>query len=184
MCSSDLEGTPLAWWKGPAPLDGTAVNGAFDLGAVRTLQDDAEWGVRQIVDIGLKAISPAVNDPSTGATCVDQLTRLCVRAARLRTPVGLHVRGETRVELPTTSFVDMVDLAFDQLRQYARTDMAVSLRILRALADIAEVTPHRTGRARLLQQGRLVAEAVRGAFSASDCRELDARLARLEGLGG
>ncbi|MDP2313672.1 MAG: DUF2254 domain-containing protein [Pseudomonadota bacterium] len=173
------EGTPLAWWRGPAPLDPGVVDVAFDIGPVRTMQDDAEWGVRQIVDIGLKAISPAVNDPSTGCTCVDQLSRLLVRAAPLQTPRGHYAENGGVVELPTTSFVDLARLAFEQLRQYARTDMAVTLRILRALVDIAEATPHATGRAELLRQGRLAWEAGRKAFPEAECEELDARWARL-----
>jgi uncharacterized membrane protein len=175
-------GTTIAWWRGPSPLDADALDAAFDLGPVRTLQDDAEWGVRQIVDIGLKAISPAVNDPSTGATCVDQLSRLLVRAARLRTPDGRFVDGPTVVELPGTSFVTLVRLAFEQLRQYARADMAVTLRILRALADVAEVTPHAAGRAELLRQGALARDNARPNFCADDCAELDARYARLAAI--
>ena len=46
---------------------------AFDFGPSRTLQQDIEFGVLQIVDIALKAISPAVNDPTTAISCVDQL---------------------------------------------------------------------------------------------------------------
>jgi uncharacterized membrane protein len=49
---------------------------AFDFGPTRTLQQDVEFGVLQIVDIALKAISPAVNDPTTAISCVDQLSRV------------------------------------------------------------------------------------------------------------
>lgn len=175
-----VEGAPIAWWRGPAPLDPASVDAAFDIGAVRTLQDDAEWGVRQIVDVGLKAISPAVNDPSTGATCVDHVTRLCARVAGRRTPVGRHERDGGLVELPTTSFVDLVGLGFDQLRQYGRADMAMCLRILRSLTDLALVTPHAAGRAALLRQGRLAWEGARKAFPDAECEELDARWARLQ----
>jgi uncharacterized membrane protein len=128
----------------------------------------------------LKAISPAVNDPSTGATCVDQLTRLLIRAAPLRTPPGRLSTGGAVVELPTTSFVELVRLAFEQLRQYARADMAVTLRILRALADVAEGTPHAAGRRELLRQGRLARDAARASFAVSDCDELEQRWSRLE----
>ncbi len=51
----------------------------FDIGPVRTLQQDAEFGILQIVDIALKAISPAVNDPSTAINCLDQLGRIMIR---------------------------------------------------------------------------------------------------------
>ena len=58
---------------------------AFDFGPTRTLQQDVEYGILQIVDIALKAISPAVNDPSTAITCIDQLSRILIRFA-LREP--------------------------------------------------------------------------------------------------
>lgn len=180
-----IQGTPVAWWLGPRPLSALDLDGAIDIGASRTLQDDAEWGVRQIVDIGLKAISPAVNDPSTGATCIDHIARLLVRVAPLRTPATLHESGGGRVEVGATSFVELVQLGFDQLRQYSRSDMAMSLRILRSLADIAEATPHAAGRAALRRQGQLTWDSARKNFSAEDCAALDERWERLrERTGG
>ena len=59
---------------------------AFDFGPSRTLQQDIEFGVLQIVDIALKAISPAVNDPSTAISCVDQLSRVLIRFASREAP--------------------------------------------------------------------------------------------------
>jgi uncharacterized membrane protein len=55
--------------------------GVFDLGPPCTLQQDVEFGVLQIVDIALKAISPAVNDPTTAISCIDQLSRILIRCA-------------------------------------------------------------------------------------------------------
>ena len=178
------EGAILAAWAGPHPIDVAAVNAAFDLGSSRTMQDDVEHGFRQIVDVGLKAISPAVNDPSTGASAIDHLSRLCIRAAGRRSPPSRHEAADARVEVPTTHFVRLVDLAFSQMRQYARADMAVSLRILRALADIAEVTPHATGRAALLRQGALTYEQACAAFADADRHELAGRWARLQRAAG
>ena len=65
--------------------DGLGV-AAFDIGPTRTLQQDVEFGVLQIVDIALKAISPAVNDPSTAINCVDQLSRIMIRFASRQPP--------------------------------------------------------------------------------------------------
>ena len=177
------EGAPIAWWFGKERVDGRRVNAAFDLGPTRTMQDDVEWGFRQIVDVGLKAISPAVNDPSTGATCVDQLGRLCVRAAGREAPEGRFERGGAVVELPAPSFSNLVRLSFQQLRQYGRGDMAMLLRILRALGDVAEVTTDPAGRAEILEQGRLAWEAGRLAF-ADEAAELDGRWDRLQRLCG
>ena len=52
---------------------------AIDIGPSRTMQQDIEFGIVQIVDIGLKAISPAVNDPTTAISCVDQLSCILIR---------------------------------------------------------------------------------------------------------
>jgi uncharacterized membrane protein len=124
----------------------------FDIGPIRTMQQDVDYGIRQIVDIGLKAISPAVNDPSTANTCIDQLSRLLSRlAARDTRPT----RGRVRFHRPT--FVSVLDLAFNQLRQYGRHDLAVSIRILGALRDIAEVALDPEGLARILHHAELVA---------------------------
>ncbi len=64
-----------------SPENSDDLRGAFDFGPSRTLQQDVEFGVLQIVDIALKAISPAVNDPSTAISSVDQLSRARASAA-------------------------------------------------------------------------------------------------------
>ncbi len=156
-----------------------ALQEAVDLGPARTMQEDVEWGVRQIVDIGLKAISPAVNDPSTGATCIDHLSRLLIRAGTRGTPTS-SLHGAGTVVVPGPVYTELVDLAFDQLRQYGRGDLAICLRLLRGMADVAEVVPHAGGRARLREHGRLVVQAARAAFPAEDLTELDRRWDRLD----
>jgi uncharacterized membrane protein len=112
---------------------------AFDIGPTRTLQQDVEFGVIQIVDIGLKAISPAVNDPSTAITCIDQLGRITIRFVNRIIPVSLlcdppHV---VRVIVPWISAEELLETAFEQIRHYSAADIAVSLRLLRAFDDIA-----------------------------------------------
>ena len=64
-----------------SPEGNSELLAAFDFGPTRTLQQDVEFGVLQIVDIALKAISPAVNDPTTAICCVDQLSRILIRFA-------------------------------------------------------------------------------------------------------
>src|SRR5271157_1706229 len=72
------------------PPAGTAeLLAAFDIGPTRTLQQDVEFGVLQIVDVALKAISPAVNDPTTAITCVDQLSRILIRFVSREPPEEL-----------------------------------------------------------------------------------------------
>ena len=100
---------------------------AFDIGPARTMEQDVEFGVLQIVDIALKAISPAVNDPTTALTCIDQLGRILVRAAMRRPPVSTlrDPDGRARVVLPRTSFPRLLDVAFSQIGHYGKADVAV-----------------------------------------------------------
>ena len=170
-------GLPMAFVEGGV-VSPDAVRAAFDLGPVRTLQDDVEFGVRQIVDIALKAISPAVNDPSTAATCIDHLGRLLIRLAGRSAPASQR----DGLVIPQPTHVDLIDLAFEQIRQYGKGDMAIALRLLRVLGDIASVTRDRGALERLATHGRLVEAAARAAFAPEDCDELDRRAARLRGL--
>lgn len=165
-------GLPLAYASGWQPDEHT-VRAAFDIGPVRTMQEDVEFGFRQIVDIALKAISPAVNDPSTAATCIDHLGRLLIRLAGRRAPPA--VLGGLIV--PRTAPGELADLAFEQLRQYGRTDMAVALRLLRTLADVASVTRDRAMLDRLALHARLIEAAARSGFAPEDCDELERRSA-------
>jgi uncharacterized membrane protein len=153
---------------------------AFDLGPTRTLQQDVAFGLRLIVDIGLKAISPAVNDPSTCSTCVDHLGAL-LRQLATRTAGALVIRDQDaiRVVVPRPSFKDLLDLAFNQLRQYGRGDLAVANRIVRALSGIAEKTPPGPRREAVLEQARLVIAGLDEKFLPEDRVELDAAYAAM-----
>ncbi|HEX7553110.1 MAG TPA: DUF2254 domain-containing protein, partial [Geothrix sp.] len=78
----------------------------FDIGPSRTLQQDIEYGVLQIVDIALKAISPAVNDPTTAINCVDQLSRILIRFADREAPASVlyDLPGVVRAQIPWIEF--------------------------------------------------------------------------------
>jgi uncharacterized membrane protein len=156
--------------------------GAFDMGPARTLQQDVEFGILQIVDIALKAISPAVNDPTTAITCVDQLSRLLIRFAS-REPAAAVLYdppGTVRVMIPWLSFDRLLESAFEQIRMYARGDVAVSLRLLRALADIAGTAPDPVYRRVLVERGRRVVAGCAENLGEEELRDLRARLADLE----
>lgn len=118
---------------------------AFRLGAVRTIHQDPDFGIRLLVDVALRAISPAVNDPSTAYTCVQQLGRLLVRAIGRHDPAAARTEAGRPgcVRLPSPSFLRMLDHAVTQIRQYSRGDFAVTLALLDVLRDLALETRHR-----------------------------------------
>jgi uncharacterized membrane protein len=154
----------------------------FDIGEVRTMQQDFQFGIRQIVDMALKAISPAVNDPSTASTCIDHLARILCHLARRRI-LPLEMRDEATGQLLMVrragTFRGALDLAFNQLRQYGRGDMSVSLRMVRALTEIAVATDHVPHQERALHHARLVEEALSPTFVPDDRHELALRLESL-----
>ena len=160
----------------------TELRAAFDFGPTRTLQQDVEYGILQIVDIALKAISPAVNDPSTAITCVDQLSRILIRFALREPPDSLlyDPPGVVRVSLPWLSFDRLVESAFEQIRLYAKSDVAVSLRMLRALGDIAATLPDPHDRQPLVERGRRIVTGCTEQLGESEMGELRARLRTLE----
>jgi uncharacterized membrane protein len=150
---------------------------AFDFGPTRTLQQDVEFGVLQIVDIALKAISPAVNDPSTAITCVDQLSRILIRFASREPPEELlyDPPGIARASIGGIHFERLLDAAFEQIRMYAKTDVAVSLRLLRGLGDIAASTPDAEFRRILVERGMRVVAGCAGQLGEEELRKLRAR---------
>jgi uncharacterized membrane protein len=159
---------------------------AIDIGPVRTMQQDVEFGIVQIVDIALRAMSPAVNDPSTAITCVDQLSCILIRWLGRSPPRGNfydppHV---LRVAVPWIHFDGLLDLAYEQIRHYAVADAAVSLRLMRALGDIATTVDDPSLRTRLLDRGHRVIAGCTGHLQADDLERLRKRLALFEHAHG
>jgi uncharacterized membrane protein len=158
----------------------------FDLGPARTLQQDVEFGILQIVDIALKAISPAVNDPSTAISCIDQLSRILIRCAARRQPdpVLYDPPAVVRVVLPWIGFPQLLESAISQIRLYAAADVAVSLRLLRALADVAASTADPEVQRLLVEHGRRIVKGCAAKVGEEEMGGLRSRLGALEGLAG
>ncbi|MFI5001812.1 MAG: DUF2254 domain-containing protein [Reyranellales bacterium] len=164
------------------PAREAALLGAFDIGPTRTLQQDVEFGIIQIVDIALRAISPAVNDPSTAISCIDQLSRILIVWFGRAPPAAVlfdppHV---ARVTLPWTGLEGMLDLAFEQIRHYATADLAVNLRLLRAMGDIAATTQRNDVHAALAARALLLVERAAEHMADADAARLQRRLATLK----
>jgi len=170
-------GVPLlraSKWDLLTPEAIAAFRSAFDYGPARTLQQDVEFGVLQIVDIALKAISPAVNDPSTAIGCIDQLSRIIIAVISRDPPESLlyDPPGVLRVSIPWTSFEGLLDSAFEQIRMYSKSDVAVSLRLLRALGDIASTTQDSHLHQVLATRGQRVVDGCVSQLSEDELRPL------------
>jgi uncharacterized membrane protein len=135
---------------------------AFIWGHERTPAQDVEFAVEQLVEIAVRALSPGTNDPFTAMTCVDWLGEaLCRLAERaLPSPFRYDQHGALRVIAEPVTLASVVDTAFNQIRQYGRSAPAVLIRMLEALAVIAQGTERRDMLAALRRQAEMI---VRGA---------------------
>jgi len=178
-------GTPLLMVHKAERLDEEKIGqlrGAFDFGPSRTLQQDIEFGILQIVDIALKAISPAVNDPTTAISGVDQLSRLVIRFASRQLPDEFlyDVKGVARVHIRWIDMERLLDSAFEQIRMYSKSDVAVSMRLLRAFADISASTRDLALKAALLERARRVVAGCEHRIEAEELKPMVVRLNVLE----
>ncbi|MCD9188556.1 MAG: DUF2254 domain-containing protein [Pyrinomonadaceae bacterium] len=109
-------------------------NAAYDIGNFRTVEGDVAFGLRQIVDIALKALSPAINDTTTSLSCIDYLTAILVcLAKRPSCPPLFFCEGELRLVINQQRFEDYFDLAYNQIRQNGSGNVAVILRLLNSM---------------------------------------------------
>jgi len=136
---------PLALiWPGNRVTDRLTdqVHSLFILGYQRTSGQDLEFGVNQLVEIAVRALSPGTNDPFTATTCVDRLgSALCRLAARdMPSPYRHDRQNQLRVIAPADTFPEIIDAAFNQIRQYGRSSAAVTIRLLETIAMTAGFT--------------------------------------------
>ena len=107
----------------------------------RTIDQEFGFGIRQLVDIALKALSPGINDTTTAVMCVDHLGAIVAQLAARPMPVRHRSEdGVVRLALFGWSFDDAVETAFDQIRNNASGNVAVIAHLLGAIAGAAEAT--------------------------------------------
>ncbi|HEV8568054.1 MAG TPA: DUF2254 domain-containing protein [Actinoplanes sp.] len=162
-----VAGTTLLWvWpvQGGAPAAAPAVHQALDdavrIGRERTFEQDAAFGIRQLVDIACKAMSPAINDPYTAVQAIDRLSVLfCALATRT---LGYHVASDptgAEVTVPGRAFGDYLATMCGLIRRYGSGEPIVVVALLRLLGNCAGIDgpdPHRL--AAIDEQARLVVE--------------------------
>lgn len=105
------------------------------IGRHRNIEQDVAFGIQQLVDIALKALSPGINDTTTAIMAIDYLGAICEQLAQREFPARLRSDGKhLRVLVRSADFADYIRLAFDLPRINARGNHAVLRRLLRALA--------------------------------------------------
>jgi uncharacterized membrane protein len=152
-------------------LPAVALNRALVITKERTLHQDPAYGLRQIVDIAIRALSPAVNDPTTAVQCVDRLTGLLLLAGRRHEHPGTvaDAGGVPRVIMEPPTFERLVTLAFDEIRHYGADSPQIPRRLLDAFATLERDLPP-ARHAALARQRVLLGEAVEQAWPPNDER--------------
>ena len=155
-----------------------ALNASYSISRHRTVNQDPGFGVRQIVDMALKALSPGVNDTSTAVMCVDYLTAILARLASRQFPASRRYEGdELRVITIAPTFEGLLADSFDQIRRSAEGNVAVMARMLGALETIGSLTGSPRRRRALREHVQWIAEmADRTIESAHDRARIERRL--------
>ncbi len=137
----------------------SALHAAFSISRFRSVEQDPAFGIRQIVDVGLKALSPGINDTTTAVTCVDYLTAILAPMATRQIP-SLHryEKGELRVIAKGVSFESLLSESFDQIRNNASGNVTIILHMLDSFQTLAGLTTSPQRRRALLEQVQLIAE--------------------------
>jgi uncharacterized membrane protein len=152
----------------------SAIDRGLHIGRHRTLTQDSEFGIAQVVEIAIRALSPAVNDTFTGVACVDWLADALLTLAE-RPPLEgnwYDTSSRLRVWMPPVRLERLAKLAFDQIREASATTPAVLIRQLDAIRRLAPRLPDACRQA-LSDQADAILETA-SALVALDRRDLDA----------
>lgn len=152
------------------------ISGCFLIGRRRTPTQDVEYGIHELVDIALRALSPSINDTFTAVTCVDWLSDGLALLAQRKIPPPFRCDddGNLRVIGDTAGFKSMADAAFHKIRREAADNVAVTIRLLEAISTVAEHIRRDGDRSVLAEHARLIARNCekRGSADANDLRDV------------
>ena len=169
---------------GAAAIDDRRLRGKVALGSERTLEQDPTFALRILVDIAIKALSAAINDPTTAVMAIDQLHRLLrmVGLRSLRNDEARDAAGAPRVVYLTPNWEDFVRLTCTEIRHCGAGSIQVVRRVRSMLENLLQsLPPHRHAELRL--QLELLDRTIDSRFDFEEDRAL-ARIGDPQGLGG
>ena len=171
-------------YGGTSAIDDKQLRAAVAIGTERTLERDPTFAFRILVDIAIKALSPAINDPTTAVLAIDQLHRL-LRMVGLRHASREEFRdtaGELRLVFRTPNWEDFVNLTCTEIRHFGAGSVQVMRRMRSMLENLMQTLPqHR--HAELRRQLDLLDREIEGHYKFAEDRLL-ARIGDSQGLGG
>ena len=179
-----LESTPmLRVIGGTGPIPEEALRNTIELGAERTFHQDPKYAIRLLVDIAIRALSPAVNDPTTAVQALNEIEDLLLRLGRRRLEIGTYrdTAGNPKVLLRYPTWEDFLRLAFDEIRFYGASSVQVMRRMNALISELLSMLSEERRPALSYWQARLQS-TVEGTFRDKE-DILDASDADRQGLG-
>jgi uncharacterized membrane protein len=169
---------------GADAIDERKLRGSVVLGDERTMEQDPLFGFRILVDIAIKALSKAINDPTTAVLAIDQLHRLLRNAGRrnLRTDQILDRAGKLRVIFRTPNWEDFVHLAFSEIRFYGAENIQIARRLRAMIVNLTDTLPAQRHSA-LRKELELLDRTIEKLYVLPEDLKL-ASIPDLQGLGG
>jgi uncharacterized membrane protein len=178
-------GEPLFLLHGGADaIDERKLRACVVLGDERTMEQDPLFAFRILVDIAIKALSKAINDPTTAVLAIDQLHRLLRSAGRrnLRTDQILDRAGKLRLIFRTPNWEDFVHLAFSEIRFYGAENMQIARRMRAMIVNLIDTLPTQRHSA-LCKELELLDRTIEKLYVLPEDLKL-ARIPDSQGLGG
>ena len=179
-----IDGAPLLWVHGSrTPLGEAVLTDAFTIGDERTFEQDPKYALRLVVDIAIKALSPAINDPTTAVQALDQIEDLLLRLGRCNLDIDTisDDRGDLRLVVPFPDWEDFLRLGLDEIRFYGGTSVQVMRRMNALIRNLQTMLPQERHAALKYWDARLVGTVERS-FTDHEEKE-DASAADRQGLG-
>jgi len=164
-------------------IDDQVLRDAIDFGEQRTFTQDPKYAIRLLVDIAIRALSPAINDPTTATQALDQIGDLMVRLGLRRIEIGTFSdnHGVLRVVVPYPSWDDFLELAFGEISYYGANSMQVMRRMNAMMSDLKAALPE-TRRPAVLEWQRRIQNTIARSFEDAEERQMASREDR-QGLG-
>ena len=179
-----LEMTPLLRvYAARQALDEQVLLSTIEIGDERTFEQDPKYALRLLVDIAIKALSPAINDPTTAVQALDQIEDLLIRLGRRRLEVGDYrdEQGALRLVVSFPTWDDFLLLALDEIRSCGANSVQVMRRMNALIKNLTEVLPA-TRHAALRHWEERLQCTVERTFADADEKQ-DASVADRQGLG-
>jgi uncharacterized membrane protein len=169
---------------GSMAIDDRVLHGLVAFGRERTIEQDSTFAFRVIVDIAIKALSPAINDPTTAVIAIDSLQQLLrtVGVRELHNDWVCDEAGQRRVICRTPNWNDFVQLAFSEIRHCGAGNIQIARRLRAMIESVSKTLPESRVPA-LRREGELLDRAVQRQYAFPE----DVALARIpdpQGLGG